>query len=46
MKKVTRKKEKESEVFFKCDCGCGQQLLIVDFEEGRVEINVREDRRR
>lgn len=44
MKKVTGKKG--NELFFKCDCGCGQQMLVIEVGDGRCEINTRVDGRR
>ncbi|KKQ33284.1 MAG: hypothetical protein US48_C0017G0016 [Candidatus Levybacteria bacterium GW2011_GWA2_37_36] len=40
------KKEKENELFFKCNCDCGQQLLVIDIGNGHCEINTRIDGRR
>ena len=41
-KDVIKKAEKqEKELFLKCDCGCGQQLLIIKVGDYRCEINTR-----
>jgi len=46
MKIVTEVKKIEDELFFKCDCGCRQQVLINIFNKDRIEINTRIDGRR
>lgn len=44
MKKIIDKKE--NDLFTKCDCNCGQQLLINVFDKDSVEINTRIDGRK
>ncbi|MFN4212813.1 MAG: hypothetical protein ACK4FL_02515 [Microgenomates group bacterium] len=46
MKKIAEKLDKKGEILFYCSCGCKSQLLLVDFEEGRVEFNTRLEGRR
>ncbi|MBI4226062.1 hypothetical protein HY612_03015 [Candidatus Roizmanbacteria bacterium] len=38
--------QKVKELFLKCLCGCGQQLLINDYADNSIEINIRIDGRR